>query len=79
MKTMAWDKFDSALKEAREEAMVEVDKAFAEFSTKHDANIAELRRMVADHEKKMDELTDKLANNQPIKNDIEKMLANMQA
>ena len=75
---MDWDKFDNALKAAREEAMEEADKLFAEFSAKHDANIAELRHMMADHEKKMDELMAQHASNQPIKNDIEKMLADMQ-
>lgn len=75
---MDWDKFDNALKAAREEAMTEADKLFAEFSAKHDANIAELRRMMDEHDKKMDELMAKHANNQPIKSDIEKMLADMQ-
>ena len=76
---MDWDKFDNALKAAREEALAEADKLFAEFSAKHEENIAELRRMMADHEKKMDELMAQHANNQPIKNNIEKMLADMQA
>ena len=76
---MDWDKFDNALKAAREEAMEEVDELFSEFSAKHEANIAELRRMMTDHERKMDELMGKVENNQPIKNDIEKMLADMQA
>jgi len=73
-----WDKFDNALKAAREEAMEEADKLFAEFSAKHDANIAELRRMMADHEKKMDELMAQHSNNQTVKSNIEKMLADMQ-
>ena len=76
---MDWDKFDNALKAAREEAMEEADKLFAEFSAKHDANIAELRRMMADHEKKMDELMAQHSNNQTVKSNIEKMLADMQA
>lgn len=76
---MDWDKFDNALKAAREEALAEADELFAEFSAKHEENIAELRRMMADHEKKMDELMAQHANNQPIKNNIEKMLADMQA
>ena len=75
---MDWDKFDNALKAAREEAMEEADKLFAEFSAKHDANIAELRRMMADHEKKMDELMAQHSNNQTVKSNIEKMLADMQ-
>lgn len=75
---MDWDKFDNALKVEREEAMAEADKLFAEFSTKHESNITELRHMMADHEKKMDELMAQHASNQPIKNDIEKMLADMQ-
>ena len=76
---MDWDKFDNALKAAREEAMVEADKLFAEFSAKHEANIAELRCMMADHEKKMDELMAQHSNNQTVKSNIEKMLADMQA
>lgn len=76
---MDWDKFDNSLKAARKEAIAEADKLFAEFSAKHEANIAELRRMMDEHDKKMDELMAKHANNQPIKSDIEKMLADMQA
>lgn len=76
---MDWDEFDGVLKAAREEALAEADKLFAEFSAKHDAHIAELRAAMAEHDQKMDELFTRLANNQPIKDDIEKMLADMRA
>ena len=48
---MDWDKFDNSLKAARKEAMAEADKLFAEFSAKHESNIAELRRMIDEHDK----------------------------
>ena len=76
---MDWDKFDNALKAAREEAMVEADKLFAEFSAKHEANIKELRRVMDEQDKEFDELMAQaqLANKETAKKDIEKMLADL--
>ena len=73
------ENLENALKKARAEAMAEAEKLFEEFSAKHDARIAELKKEMEEGYQRIDALIAQHRDNKKVKGEIEALLSSMQS